>query len=115
MAVKNGRIGTGLSAANGNVEIAQASTDAKFATYTVTIKNPSSDTESDPVSFRLYFSMTATPGEEDLIDDGQLASGDKYETTCRALSPDERVILWANTAGLVCRVEGLEEEISKYA
>lgn len=105
--MSNGRLGTSMSAANNFVTVYTVPAGATFATVSIDVLN-SGDTNID---VKLYISTSTTPGVGDLIDLATLTAHGHLIQSCRLLSANEKVIVWANSANAVIRVEGLEEGV----
>lgn len=101
-----GKLGSGLTTANGTNIIYTVPAGALFATVNINVSNPGG---TDAV-VNLYIASADTPTPQDLIEGGTtLIAGGVLERTGMICSPGERIIVKSPVAGLAVRVSGFEE------
>lgn len=104
--MKAGRLGVGSTVANTLKKFYQAPNDAKKVTVNINICNRAAGS----AKVRLAIALTDVPTDDEYIEfDETLRHGKPLERTGFALSPGERVFVWADTAAVSVRVHGYEE------
>ena len=105
--MSNGVLGKGMSSANANVIVYTAPGNADFVTTNISLCNLGN---TDSV-VRVAIGTSATPSPQDYIEYGSTipGSGGILERTCLVLSPNEHVIVFADTPDIAIRVFGLEK------
>ena len=103
----NGLLGKAVSVANGNTKVYTVPSDVQFATVSVCLVNRGAANSTA----RIAICSTDTPTNSEYVEFGVVleANGGALERTCLILSPGERVIVYADSANLSIRVQGLEQ------
>ena len=102
-----GKLGNAALTANTYTPVySSASTGINMTTCNINMVN----TGASNATVRLAISTSTSPGAADFIEYGViLEPGDVLERTAQVLSPSEKVICWADVAGVSVRVSGMAE------
>ncbi|KFE50256.1 hypothetical protein [Pseudomonas syringae] len=104
--MKAGRLGAGSTTVNTLKKFYQVPDDAKKTAVNINLCNRA----PGAVKIRLAIALTDVPTDDDYVEyDETLKRGKPLERTGFALSPGERVFVWADSAAVSVRVHGFEE------
>jgi len=105
--MSNGVLGKALSSANNNVIIYTVPAGADFATASINLTNIGN---VDSV-VRIAIGTSAVPSPQDYVEYGATIPGNGgiLERTCMVLSPNEHIIVFADSSDIAIRVFGLEK------
>ena len=103
----NGVLGKGMSSAGNDLIVYTVPGGADFATISINLTNLGG---VDSV-IRVAISSSPTPSPQDYIEYGATIPGNGgiLERTCMVLSPNENVIVFADSSDIAVRVFGLEK------
>lgn len=103
----NGLLGKAMTIAATNVVVYSAPANIAFATVSIAAVNQG----AGEANLRVAISATGTPAQSDYIEFGAklAAQGGVLDRSCLALGPNEKVVVWCDTADVSVRVHGLEE------
>lgn len=103
----NGLLGKTLTSNGIYVNVYAVPSSVQFATATISLVNMS----SAPAKARVAITTADSPGSADFIEyDVDLpANGGVLERTCIVLSPNEKIMVYADNSNIAVRAFGLEQ------
>lgn len=105
--MSNGVLGKSMSSAGSNVTVYTAPSGIDFATISITLCNLGGIN----AAVRLAIGTNVSPSPQDYVEYGAElpANGGILERTCLVVSPNENVIVFADSNDVSIRVFGLEK------
>ena len=105
--MSNGVLGKSMSSAGNNVIVYTAPGSIDFATISINLCNVG----VADAGVRIAIGTNATPSPQDYIEYGAIVPGNGgiLERTCMVVSPNENVIVFADSPDVAIRVFGLEK------
>lgn len=107
--MSNGVLGKSMSSAGSNVVVYTAPAGIDFATVSINLCNLG----VADAGVRIAISTNVSPSPQDYIEYGSIVPGNGgiLERTCMVVSPNENVIVFADSADVAVRVFGLEKPL----
>lgn len=105
---RNGGLGRSLLVANEMVEVYRVKDRSRYCNSNVNIVNPNNVN----AEVKLWISLGKTPTDIDLVESRIILEPDAvYVRTNMVMGPNEAVFALSNTAGVVIRIEGFENNL----
>lgn len=105
---RNGGLGKALLDANINTLVYRVKHNARYCNSNINIVNPT----AAPAKVKLWLTYDQNPDAADMIESSIVLEPDAvYVRTNMVIGPNEAVFALSDTAGVVCRVEGFENNL----
>ncbi len=105
---RNGGLGRAVLQANSISLIYRVKHNARYCNSNINIVNPT----AVQVRVKVWVSYNDTPQPEDMVESNVVLEPDAvYVRTNMVIGPNEAVFMQSDTSGVVCRVEGFENNL----
>lgn len=105
---RNGGLGKALLEANVSTLVYRVKNNARYCNSNINIVNPT----LTPTRVKLWITYEKEPDDSDMIESSIILEPDAvYVRTNMVIGPDEAVFALSDTTGVVCRVEGFENNL----